>query len=570
VSFGDGANTFDFDLEGRVQITPTAVTPDAATLYVAIADPKIVSRVPGSQPALDKVAAQLGGTGCFFTVSGGRVANMHAPRGLSTMAANVYREIGSELQFARTTSATDRYTSDEFDTTGHYVAAYSLDHEQNVWHKRKERYVAILAAKDAPVNAPARVAPHVDDSQADVRLFPDGRIQSVDSKNVVTLSGAQQPIHSVTSMSLKAGPAEPARRPTPDWDALMSGMPRTAADEPYGGEATVESLDQARIKGMTFEKAVAALERIASEQGGAVLSSVNGAPLDADEKAKRERTTDDESRAFIALSAIFREQPQTIAAAIKKVRDKSPASPLLIAALSAASTPAAQAALVDLSNSKMTDAAMRAQILTALSRTPRPDQRSIDAMKALLKADPFSEDGLLSLGTFSRRLRDAGNTSQAEELGALLVERLKAARLQTDRLTVLRAITNSGYAPALPHVIPYLSDREAVVRAVAVRALQAIRDSKVDELIAERLLTDSASDVRISALSAAKVRQPTDILAGAVQNAAANAEDPHVRYRAVELLATWIDTRPDVRPTLEQIAQNDVELRIRDRAQSAL
>jgi hemoglobin-like flavoprotein len=105
---------------------------------------------------------------------------------------------------------------------------------------------------------------------------------------------------------------------------------------------------------------------------------------------------------------------------------------------------------------------------------------------------------------------------------------------------------------------------------VAVRALQAIRDSKVDELIAERLLTDSASDVRISALSAAKVRQPTDILAGAVQNAAANAEDPHVRYRAVELLATWIDTRPDVRPTLEQIAQNDVELRIRDRAQSAL
>ena len=570
VSFGGDSDTFDFDVTGPVQVTPTVVSPDAVTLYVAIADPKITSRVPGSQASLDKVAAELRATGCFFGLSGGRVTDMRAPRGFPAMAANTYREIGAAFQFAHTVPATEQYTSDEYDTTGQYAAEYLFDRGEGLWHKRKKRYFAILAAKNAPIGAPGKVVPQIDESDARVRLFPSGRPQEVDSKNTVTLGGAQLPVHSVTSVSLKAGASEPAKRPGPDWESLMAGMARTPADEPYGTEATLESVDAARMKGMTYDKAVAALERIASEKGGVVLSSVNGAPLDPAEQAKRERATEDKSRAFIALSAIFREQPQTIPLAIRRIREKSPAASTLVSALSAASTAASQRALVELANAKTTDPAMRDQVLASLSRTQRPDTKAIAAMKALLVADPFSEEGLLALGTYSRRLRDAGDTTQAEEIGALLVGTLKAATLQTDRLTALRAITNSGYAPALPYVVAALSAGEVEVRAAAVRSLQAMHDPKVDDILAERLRTDPASDVRISALTAVKVRSPTDVLAGAVENAAVSADDPHVRYRAVELLASWIDARPDIRPTLERIAGNDAEGRIRDRAQSAL
>jgi len=482
----------------------------------------------------------------------------------------MYREIGSSLQFARSLRPADRYTAEEYDTTGQYVAEYTLDRDQNLWHKRKSRYIAILAAKTAPLNAPGQVAPEIDDSDGGVRLFPDGRLQSVDFRNTVALSGAQQPIRSTTAVALHAGPTQPAKQPAPDWAALMSAMPRTGADEPWGGGAPIESLDSARMKGMTFNKAVAELERLAKEKDGVVLSSVNGSPLDADAKAKREQQTQSESRVFIALAAIFREQPRTIPLAIQKIRAKSPAASLLVSALSSASSPEAQSALVELANAKTTEPALRTQVLAALARTPRPDRKSIDAMKALLKDDPFSEEGLLSLGTFSRRLRDAGSIDQANELGALLVNRLKAARFLSDRLTALRAITNSGYAPALPEVVPYLTDGEPAVRAAAVVALQSMNDPKVDDIIAQRMQSDSASDVRISALGAAKVREPTDVLAHAVEDAAVKAADPHVRYRAVELLAMWLSSRPDVRSTLEQVAKNDLELRIRDRAQGAL
>jgi hypothetical protein len=140
VSFGAGANAFDFDLEGLVQITPTEVTPEMARLYVGVANPHIVSRTAGSQPEFDKVAEQIKGTGCFFTLSGGRVKDMYAPRGLSAIAANTYREIAAALQFARTVPSTDRYTAEEYDTTGQYVAEYQLDHASGVWNKRKLRY----------------------------------------------------------------------------------------------------------------------------------------------------------------------------------------------------------------------------------------------------------------------------------------------------------------------------------------------------------------------------------------------------------------------------------------------
>ena len=248
----------------------------------------------------------------------------------------------------------------------------------------------------------------------------------------------------------------------------------------------------------------------------------------------------------------------------------SPAADTLIEALGSASTPAAQDSLVRLQASNTTDAALRRRIITALSRTPRPDQSSIHMFEKTLKTDPFSEPALLGLGTYARRLRDGGDSESADSIGGLLVDRLGAATNLRDRLTVLRAITNSGYSPALDRVRPYLTDSENQTRVDAVRALQSMRDPRVDDLIADRLLSDSASEVRISALSAAKVREPTDTLATAVESAASKAADPHVRYRAVEILAQWITRRPDVRPALERVANDDVEPRIRERAQSAL
>jgi len=188
----------------------------------------------------------------------------------------------------------------------------------------------------------------------------------------------------------------------------------------------------------------------------------------------------------------------------------------------------------------------------------------------MLVTEPFNEIALLGLGTFSRRFRDDGQADQASAIGAVLVNRLKNATKATDRLTALRAITNSGYALALLDVLAFLSSDDEDVRVAAVRALQSMRDPKVDDLLADRMQSDASTAVRMSALTAAKVREPSDILSRAAENAATTAADPHVRFRAVELLASWLPRRPAVRSVLEQIARDESEPRIRDAAQTAL
>src|SRR5262249_7452270 len=97
VNFADSP-AFDFDMTGDVTIVPSALTPQVATLYVTIANPKFVSRLPGSQATLDKLTAEMRGAGCFVKLFGGRVAEMRFPKGFSAMAANTYRAIASALQ----------------------------------------------------------------------------------------------------------------------------------------------------------------------------------------------------------------------------------------------------------------------------------------------------------------------------------------------------------------------------------------------------------------------------------------------------------------------------------------
>jgi HEAT repeat protein len=119
-------------------------------------------------------------------------------------------------------------------------------------------------------------------------------------------------------------------------------------------------------------------------------------------------------------------------------------------------------------------------------------------------------------------------------------------------------------------VVPYLGDDHDVVRSAAVRALQSMRDPQVDGILATRLREDGSSDVRISALDAAQVRDPSSVLAEAVASAGTEAADAHVRFRAVELMIRWLPQRPALRSTLESVAKNDAELRVRSRAQAAL
>ena len=55
VAMGDNPKAIDFDVDSLVRASAVRSTPESATLYIALTGPAIVSHVPGSQPAFDKI-----------------------------------------------------------------------------------------------------------------------------------------------------------------------------------------------------------------------------------------------------------------------------------------------------------------------------------------------------------------------------------------------------------------------------------------------------------------------------------------------------------------------------------
>jgi len=378
------------------------------------------------------------------------------------------------------------------------------------------------------------------------------------------IKGAQVPVRGNTVLALDWRASRTSKQPATDLERLRAGFERLAANEAYGAPADQEALDNARIGGETFDTLFAKLERIAKRRLGA---GAGGEPGDADEKKTQ---TEEDSRLFIALAATFRRHPDTGARARAKILAKSPARFVLIDALASSSSPAAQDVLYELMARKADDPDLRPSVLRALSRAPKPTAKSMDLLKSLLDDPESGPQALYGLGTYCRRLRDEGATERANRLGELLALRLDEVTTELEVIRALRAIANSGYDGVLPKVGPYLTDRRESVRAAAVRAVQSMADSEADDIIAAALEREPSPVVRVSAIDAAKVRTPNDVLVRALVSAATTAQDSHVRYRAVELISQWLVSRPELRATLDKISASDAERQIRERARAAL
>jgi hypothetical protein len=573
IALANGPKAYDFDLTGKVGLIPVKVTPESVTLHISIPDAAAVSRIPESQSEFDKVTKEMRETGAYFTLTAGRLAELFVPPGQGPMVSTTYRQVASAIQFARPKDESKSYTTHEYDTSGRYVAKYERSPDGRGWLKRKEKYGEFLGAKSAPSDRPIPMVPGVV-SRNEMRLLASGRPESVTLNESVTLEGTQMPLSSTLAIELVALGESAAPPNHSDLVALLDRAHRVAADEPIGIAPSAEALDAARIGELDFEEILARLEQVANETApqpdlDAEPKTDEATPTEA-ERAEQETQVKEDSRLFLALSALLRQKPETVGKVTKAIRAKSAASFALCDALASSSTPEAQKALVGLIDEKGLDPKLRGRVINALTRTPIPTDGSIAALKALIKEDAFNRRAIYGLGSFSRRLRDGGKTKQAKEIGEFLLARLALAKVPMHQVTVLRGIANSGHTAALPKLTPYVSSDQAKVRVAAVRALQAMSDPQVDGILATRMKSDASNDVRVSAIVAAQQREPSAELTNGLASAATDASDATVRFRAVELITRWLPKRPELRSTLERVARQDQEARVRDRAKAAL
>ncbi len=557
MTLGQGNPSFDFDVLGALEVEAVSVTEQSATLYAVVRDPEFVSRIPAAQAELDQLAAELARDGFFFELKGGLLSELRVAQNGSPLAVNMQRTLAAALQVARPASEATSYEAEEYDTTGRYQASYAQGND-GFLQKKKLRYTELLGPKSVGRAGSLRVVPRVQSSEIQIKLTADGRPERVRLAESIALDAAQTPVASTTTLALD--PRGVSSAPASDRGALYAASFVIAAGDAYGKVAT-EALDRSRIGTLTFEQIVPRLEQLAKDQRAEAKGKTPG--------AAEERANPEESKLFIALAAIFRQQPETVPLAVSKIRSGSPISGALVDALGSASSPESQRALIALLNAKDTKPELKSRVSTVLGRTAAPTEEAVAALQEILVKKPWNRNALFGLGTLSRHLRDAGEMERAARLGDLLVAKLDRATDPSTLVTSLRAIANSGYAPALPKVVLYLKDSREQIRVDAVRALQSMKDPKADELIAAQMHTDSPA-VCTSAIQAAEVRVPTDTLVRGVRDAARSAPDPHVRYRAIEVMLRWLAQRPELRGELVKLSSSDQEPRIRERIAGAL
>jgi hypothetical protein len=517
------------------------------------------------------MTAELRASSAAFTMTGGRVSELRVPPGLGVVAAGTYRQIAAALQFVPGERGAERYSAEEHDTTGRYVASYELSADRKGWRKQKLRYLALLGESNLAA-AGSRIVPEVVRSSAEVLLHPSGHPSSIKLADEVSIRGGQIPVRSTVTVGLEfsreVGTSEASRL------AVESGgFRRYAAHEAILSPPSNEALDDARIGELGFDQVVQRMERLASDRKPVMVADVDpgaAAKVELEEQTERKASVQEDARLFSALAALLRKQPGNVARLVAAVRRKSPAAETLMDALGAASTKEAHRALAELLRSSHVDPELRARLVLVLARVRKPSKEATLALRAVLEDDPFHAGALYGIGTHSRLLRDEGRLEDAGELGDFLVGRLALAKGPRSVAVVLKAIANSGYDVALPRVLPYLHDKREAVRMAAVRSLQSMQKPEVDSLIAERIEGSDSKEVKLSAIAAARVRKPGGVLEKALMAAGARGAEPQVRYRAVELMAKWLPARPELRETLERIAKDDLEAHIRERALAAL
>jgi hypothetical protein len=236
------------------------------------------------------------------------------------------------------------------------------------------------------------------------------------------------------------------------------------------------------------------------------------------------------------IEAALRQDDASVAAAVTFVHGGK-ATKMIIDALAAAGTSAAQDALCGLARDGRLPPHLRAEAVASLGLVKRPTPAMMLQVCELLRERhaTLSAPALFLAGSVARAGR-AEHPAHAAAIERLVLVASARARGTDEQLEGLAALGNLGSATALPRLRQALSAGDPRVRAAATRALRLVPDRQADRLLAVTLGRDHNPTVRAAAIFAAGFR-PLEPLVDALADTARYDPIDYVRAGAVTLLA---------------------------------
>src|SRR5262245_5818731 len=202
------------------------------------------------------------------------------------------------------------------------------------------------------------------------------------------------------------------------------------------------------------------------------------------------------------LEAALRRDDDAVRATLAFIRGDK-ATKMVIDALAASGTPAAQDALCSLARDGRLPRHVRAEAVSSLGLVKRPTVATMTEVGDLIRTrEPdLAAPALFLAGTVARAGR-ADHPVHAAAIEKIVLAEAARARGTDELLDTLAALGNLGSAAVLPRLRTALASTDSRVRAAATRALRLVPDAEADRLLVATLRRDHDPTVRAAAVFA--------------------------------------------------------------------
>ena len=538
-------------LSGNLHLFVRSSTAGNAELGGVLSDAKLAGSSTG-QADLEQLGRDIQ-TPFLFSLDAGRLGDVRVQPGLSTYAVSILRTLAAALQFP-VAPAGGKWSAEESDATGPYVAEYEALQQPGQYAKRKLRYGAIAEVKPQAggvmPDGMRAVSPTVTESKGEVRVA-DHRLSALSYEESVELAMLSSvPAKSHSQWALTAAELPPLAA-EPDWKQLDARLTRLTAGKPYSNPAESASFDRARIGKLTFEAVALELEKAERERKPSTSPNLV-------------KDTPREAQLFSVLMAMFRRGDHDIKLAEQRIEKGSNISLRLLNALMASGGAESQPALLRIATSKKVKVDLRQSAVRTMVRLRGASAATVDKLLELLADPDLRINASYALGAMARGLRESGDGERSRQITARLLQQLAESKDDVLRIATLHGLANDGDNEALDGIRPLLTGEDVPTRMAAAQALAAMTSDEAESLLIERLEKEERTSVRSAFLDACKARRPTPRVIAAIQKVAFSAPDAHGRIEAARALAGWLPSRPELRSTLERIAKEDKEPKVRE------
>lgn len=468
----------------------------------------------------------------------GAVKVVHFEQRMDVLVQGLLRAIVASTQVVLPGVPGDTWNTEEYDTTGQYLATYHRQGPEPRFEKVKRSYTKVATAQGLqPISTGTRLDVR---SRTTLTLAEDLWTQSLQGEEHLEVDvGSSMP---VTINDMKVDLRLMERRVDPTLKGALAAR-RGSLTPSLLATLLVQAPDpkdhfRQVLGGRRFED---------------MLKDLRSLPTDP--KARDDART----QALERLRALFMLEPSEalkVPGVLHEGMDPLAASPM-IGALSAASTSESIHALTQTIDDGAIDSMIRTDAVAALGMADEPNREGLDTLRRFSRDNNPSlrDTATLALGNASMQLRDADGRG-ADAVVAELQTAYRSANTPEQQALILRSLGNTRAPSALPTLLEGLRSPHAVVREAAVVALRNIPEPSVDRLLAERLVGDPEPQVRKSAVFACSFR-PLGLYMPALEQALRADSADSVRADIVTLLGANRTQLPGAEPLLAWASQND-------------